>query len=134
MGISLCSGTELKIKDCKIFDTYQPGIATYYSNPIFPLEKVYISGNILTNCNSGAYSIMRGAISAQNIPNRSRRRKGRFLPVITGNTIVSTRDNGIWLYNCDVGNMAVVKDNIFKDVKLEKIVIKEAPPKKKKKK
>ena len=97
MGISLCSGTELKVEACNVSDTYQPGVATYYANPIFPLEKVYISGNTLTNCNSGAYSIMRGAISAQNIPKRSRRRKGRFLPVITGNTIVSTRDYGIWL-------------------------------------
>ncbi len=134
MGISLCSGTELKVEACNVSDTYQPGVATYYANPIFPLEKVYISGNTLTNCNSGAYSIMRGAISAQNIPKRSRRRKGRFLPVITGNTIVSTRDYGIWLYNCDVDDAAVVKDNIFKGVKLGKVVIKEAPPKKKKKK
>ena len=134
MGISVCSGTELKIEDCRISDTYQPGIAAYYSNPIFPLEKVFISGNTLTNCNYGAYSIMRGAISAQNVPKRSRRSSGRFLPVITGNSIASTRDNGIWIYDCDVDDVAVVKNNIFKDVKLEKVVIKEAPAKKKKKK
>ena len=134
IGISLNSGTEIKVRNCKITDTYHSGIAAYYVNPIFPLEKIFISGNTLTNCDFGEYAIMRGAISGLNIPARKRRSTGRFLPVIIGNTIDTTPANGIWLYNCDVGDSAIVKNNIFKNIKLEKIVIKEAPPKKKKKK
>ena len=133
-GISLCYGTELNVSGNKVSNAYQAGIAAYYVNAIFPLEKLAITGNTLTNCASGKLSYMRGAISCFNVSESKRRSKGRFMPVITGNTIDSTAANGVWIYKSDVENRAVVKDNVFKNVKLKDVVIDDAKAKPKNKK
>ena len=132
-GISLCYGTELKVADNKVSNAYQAGIAAYYVNAIFPLEKLLITGNTVTNCAFGKLSYMRGAITCFNVSGTARRKKGRFMPVITGNTIDSTAANGIWIYKSDVGKRAIVKDNVFKNVKLKDVVIDDAVTKPKKK-
>ncbi len=132
-GISVCYGTEIKVSGNRVSNAYQAGIAAYYVNAIFPLEKLRITGNTMINCASGKLSFMRGAISCFYGTSPERRTGGRFTPVITGNKIESTAANGIWLYNCYAGDRAVVKDNVFKDVKLKDVVIVKAKTKKKKK-
>ena len=132
-GISLCYGTELKVTNNKVSNAYQAGIAAYYVNAIFPLEKLLISRNTVKNCASGKLSYMRGAISCLNVSASSRRSRGKFMPVITGNKIDSTAANGVWIYNSDVGGRAVVKDNVFKNVKLKNVIIDDAKKIKKKK-
>ncbi len=122
-GIAIPYGDKISIRNNKVSNTYQAGIGIYYSNAIFPIENVLITGNTLTNCAFGKLSYMRGAISCFYTTENRRRRRGSFKVIIKKNKIISTPVNGIWIRDCGGKEVAEIKGNFFKDVKGKDIEI-----------
>lgn len=124
-GVSVPYGDRIVIKNNRIKDTYQAAVAVYYTNAIFPVEKVDIVGNTMSNCAAGKLSYMRGVISLFHITAKARRSSGNSELLIEGNTIRSTPVNGIWVTGCKGMGKLTLKGNRFDGVGGEKIAIAE---------
>ncbi|MFA6292498.1 MAG: right-handed parallel beta-helix repeat-containing protein [Victivallales bacterium] len=115
-GVSVINGTMIRMKDNRISGCYQAGVAIYAVNPIFPVEKVEVSGNRIESCASGELSYMRGAVSVFYLPSKERRTKGNSDITISGNKIIRSAANGIWIDSCKGMGRVAISGNLTEEV------------------
>lgn len=125
-GVSVPYGDRVTIRRNRIADTYQAGVALYYANAIFPTERVDIVDNELVNCAWGPLSYLRGAISLFYITAQARRDGPGSAVTVTGNRIVGTPANGVWVDQCRGMAALTVRNNAFERVGGLPIAIDEA--------
>jgi hypothetical protein len=115
-GVSVINGTIIKVKDNRISGCYQAGVAIYAANPIFPVEKVEVSGNRIESCASGELSYMRGAVSVFFLPSKERRVKNNSDITISGNKIIKSTANGIWIDSCKGMGRVAIRGNLIEEM------------------
>lgn len=125
-GISIPYGDRIAVRRNRISGAYQAGVALYYSNAIFPTERVEIADNDIGGCVTGPLAYLRGAVSLFYVTSAKRRTAGAADVVVSGNRIHDTPLHGVWVEQCEGMARLAVRGNQFANVGGEKIAIGDA--------